>query len=526
MDRRTMLKGSGLAAGASLFASRARALSGLSSIARTHAMLAAAKPMIAGPVQPTWQSVSDNYTVPDWFNQARFGIFIHWGLYSIPAHINEWYAKHMYTSDVQWHTEHYGPPDKFGYKDFIPLFTAKKYDPDAWASLFKEAGARYVMPVAEHHDGFAMWDSDLTQWCAGKMGPKRDLTGDLAKAVKAHGLVFGLSSHRMEHHTFMYPAPGVPNDEFDPRYADFYGPPVPGNMNDGNASQAFQEDWLARCQELVDKYEPQIVYFDNGVNPREYDGVKLRFAAYYYNRAAQWHKQVTITTKDDAYLAGSVKDFEKAQRGPKWILPTAWEVDDPIGSTWGYTDGMHYRTAESIENELVDLSSKGGNMLLNASPMGDGSIPEEQQTILRAVGKWLAVNGEAIYGSKPWAVYGEGPSVPAAIPFDWAGGSTARPAPAGMPKEPRRAFTAEDLRFTTNAGALYVFGMVWPGSELVVKSLAKKYGTVQKVTMLGGAAPLTFAQKDDGLHVQMPSQPQMPGPYALKVEGLRQLGQA
>ena len=501
-----------------------RPAAALHSIIQPRAALAKALPLPPGPVQPTWQSVADHYQVPDWFTQARFGIFIHWGLYSIPARINEWYAKHMYTSDVQWHTDHYGPPDKFGYKDFIPLFKADKYDPAAWAALFKAAGARYVMPVAEHHDGFAMWDSNLTQWCAGKIGPKRDLTGELAKAVKAEGMVFGLSSHRMEHHTFMYPAAGVPNDQFDPKYADFYGPPVPGNMNDGNASPAFQEDWLARCQELVDKYEPQIVYFDNGVNPREYDEIKLRFAAYYYNRAAEWHKQVTIITKDKAYLAGSVLDFEKTQRGPKWILPGAWEVDDPIGSTWGYTDGERYRSAESVENELVDLSSKGGNLLLNISPVGDGSIPEEQQTVLHNVGKWLQVHGEAIYGSKPWVRFGEGPSVPAYPPSDWTGGSTAVPPPPGSPQPPRRAMTAEDLRFTTNGGSLYVFGMVWPGAETVVRSLAKSDGTVQKMTLLGSATLLTFMQKEDGLHVQLPAKPALNGPYALKVEGLAPLG--
>lgn len=174
----------------------------------------------------------------------------------------------MYTDDVEWHTQHYGPPDKFGYKDFIPLFKAENYDPAASTELFKEAGARYVVPVAEHHDGFTMWDSNLTRCCAGKMGPKRDLIGDLAQAVRDRGLIFGVSSHRMEHHTFMYPASGVKSDQFDPRYAEFYGPPVPGNMNDGNASPEFQEDWLARCQELIDKYEPQILYFDNGVNNR------------------------------------------------------------------------------------------------------------------------------------------------------------------------------------------------------------------------------------------------------------------
>ncbi len=162
---------------------------------------AKAAPLPSGPFQPTWDSIRRHYHVPGWFEQAKFGIFIHWGLYAVPAYHNEWYARHMYGAFAQYHTDHYGPPDKFGYKDFIPLFKAEKFDPDAWATLFKKAGAKYVVPVGEHHDGFAMWDSSLTRWCAGKMGPKRDLIGDLARAVKKQGLVFGVSSHRMEHHS-------------------------------------------------------------------------------------------------------------------------------------------------------------------------------------------------------------------------------------------------------------------------------------------------------------------------------------
>ena len=205
------------------------------------------KPLPAGPFAPTWESLRDHYRVPEWFNQAKFGIFIHWGLYSIPARINEWYLRHMYTTDVQWHTDHYGPPDRFGYKDFIPLFKAEKYDPHEWAELFVKAGARYVVPVAEHHDGFAMWDSDLTPWCAGKMGPKRDLIGELAAAVRERNLIFGLSNHRMEHHDFGYPAAGVPNDEFDPRYAGFYGPPIPGAMNEGERVEAVPGGLACAC---------------------------------------------------------------------------------------------------------------------------------------------------------------------------------------------------------------------------------------------------------------------------------------
>lgn len=524
MNRREILKAAGTMLAADLLMERSPARMLLDD-AQAPKGWAKANPIPPGPFQPVWESIRDNYRAPRWFNESKCGIFIHWGVYAVPAHHNEWYARHMYNTEVQWHTEHFGPPDQFGYKDFIPLFKAERYDPAAWAALFKDAGVRYVVPVAEHHDGFAMWDSALTRWCAGKMGPKRDLLGDLAKAVREQGLIFGVSSHRMEHHTFMYPAAGVKNDQFDPRYADFYGPPVPGNMNDGNASPEFQEDWLARGQELIDKYEPQIIYFDNGVNDRNYDPVKLRLAAYYYNRAAEWQKQVTLTTKDDAYLAGSVPDFEKSIRAPRWIFPGAWQVDDSVGAnTWGYTNEIRYRSADSILQELVDIASKGGNLLLNISPKADGTIPEQQQEILHAIGKWLRANGEAIYGSKPWNIYGEGPSIPVDPPPGWAGGSSARPRPE-LPPKPAGAPTAEEFRFTTNNGTLYAFGLVWPICQAVLRSLAKRRGTVHRVTLLATGDVLPFTQLDDALQVQLPDQPSAAGPYAFKIDGERSLGQ-
>ena len=302
--------------------------------------------------------------------------------------------------------------DKFGYKDFIPLFKAEKYDPHGWADLFAKAGARYVVPVAEHHDGFAMWNSDLTPWCAGKMGPKRDLTGELAESVRQRNLIFGLSTHRMEHHDLRIRLQVCPTTN-SIHASRIYGPPIPGEMNEGNASAVFQGDWLARVQELVDKYQPQLIYFDNGVNPREYDDVKLRAATYYYNRAAQWGKQVTLATKDVAYLFGSVQDFEKQQRAPKWIYPAAgWQIDDALGSTWGYTTGVTIRPAESVIRELFETASTGGNLLLNVSPRGDGSIPEDQQAALAGIGEWLRANGEGIYGTRAWMTFGEGPLMP------------------------------------------------------------------------------------------------------------------
>ena len=477
------------------------------------------KPMNAGPYQPTWESLRDNWQVPRWFNEAKFGIFIHWGLYSIPARINEWYERHMYTTDAGWHTEHYGSPDKFGYKDFIPLFTAKNYRPEEWAELFAKAGARYVVPVAEHHDGFAMWDSKITPWCAGRMGPKRDLTGELAKAVRRQNLIFGVSSHRMEHDSFAYPAPGVPNDEFDPKYAGFYGPPIPGEFNNSNASPAFQADWLARVQELVDQYEPQMLYFDNGVNTRAYDAVKLQAAAYYYNRV----KDAALATKDVAYLFGSLQDFEKQQRAPKWIYDAAgWQVDDALGSTWGYTESpkpMTVRSAESVARETIELASMGGNLLLNISPMGDGSIPEVQQKVLLEFGAWMKLYGDGLYGARPWVRMGEGPMIPAEAPGDWKGGSTAVAGPA-IGREKRPAPSEADFRFTVGKGALYAFGYVRPASEARIVSLAAGKASVGRVTLPGSNEPLKFVQTAAGLSVTLPAgDAGLRMPYALRIEG-------
>jgi alpha-L-fucosidase len=527
LTRRRFLSRTGATAGTALLSGGLplRGLAQVGAPAGAPDAYAKPKPMNAGPYTPTWESLRDHWTCPRWFHQAKFGIFIHWGLYSIPARLNEWYERHMYNSDVAWHTEHYGPPDKFGYKDFIPLFTAKKYEPEQWAQLFSRAGARYVVPVAEHHDGFAMYDSDLTPWCAGKMGPKRDLTGELAKAVRKQNLIFGVSSHRMEHDSFAYPKAGLATDESDPRYAGFYGPPIPGEFNNSNASAAFQGDWLARVQELVDKFEPQMIYFDNGVNTRAYDAVKLQAAAYYYNAALKWGKEATLATKDVAYLFGTVQDFEKQSRAPKWIYNApGWQVDDALGSTWGYTEGMTVRGPDSIAREMMEIASMGGNLLLNVSPMGDGSIPEVQQKALLAFGEWMKANGEGLYGSRPWVRMGEGPMMPPEPPGDWKGGSTAVEGPkiAGHKGPPP---SEADFRFTVANGALYAFGYKLPAAEAKIVSLATGRAMVGKVTLPGSNAPLKFRQGEDGLSVSLPAMDAASRmPYVLKIEGSVPLG--
>jgi alpha-L-fucosidase len=237
----------------------------------------------SGPFAPTWDSIRANYHVPGWFRDAKFGIFMHWGIYAVPAHASEWYEKHMYGSApiTQWHTERFGSPDKFGYKDFIPMFTAAKWNPEAWAELFRKAGAKFIIPTAEHHDGFALWDSAVNPWNAKQMGPHRDLIGDLAQAVRKKGLKFGVSNHGIEHFTFIQPTPGATNDLYDPKWKNFYSV---ADRSDA-ACEKFIESWVAQNEELIDKYQPDILWFDNGVNSRVFDPIKLKVAAYYYNRA-------------------------------------------------------------------------------------------------------------------------------------------------------------------------------------------------------------------------------------------------
>lgn len=465
---------------------------------------AVTKPMPSGPFAPTWESLAHHYKTPAWFSQAKFGIFMHWGLYSVPAHGSEWYEKHMYATFIQWHAEHFGAQEKFGYKDFIPLFTQEKFNPDEWAILFKKAGARFVMPTAQHHDNFAMWESDVTPFNAKRMGPKRDLIGELGRAVRRQGMKYGLSNHGIENFTFINP-PADLNEKLKAAGADLYDPAWASFYNVADRSPAamtrFLTDWVNRNLELIDKYQPDLLWFDNGANLRVLDPLKLQVAAYYYNRARGWKKEVSISTKfvayapsnDDAKQIGSILDFEKVgARSPAGIRPSQWMVDDTIGSTWGYTNGMKVASAASILGKLIDTVSKGGTYLLNISPMADGTIPEEQQRALLDIGDWLAINGNAIYGTHPWTQFSEG----------------------GAPNSP-------NWRFTVKGESLYAIGNAAPGSEVTITSLGKSVGKVKRVEMLGEKESLKFMQDESGLKVKLPTRLSIKNSFALKITGLK-----
>ena len=466
-----------------------------------------------GPLRPDWESLA-SYQVPEWYRDAKFGIFIHWGVYSVPAFGNEWYPRNMYnegSDEYRHHLATYGPQDKFGYKDFIPLFKAEKYDPAAWAQLFKEAGAKYVVPVFEHHDGFAMYDCGLSDWTAAKIGPKRDLFGELAKAVRQEGLHLGASSHRVEHNFFLETGRKVRSDVNDPQNAALYGPAHKWLANkDGTplandftyVSQAWTSDWLARAAEIVEKYHPDVMYFDWWIGQASVRPALIRFAAFYYNSNLQAGRpEGVINFKDYAMPANAgVLDIERGQLGN--IRPLYWQTDTSVSNkSWGYIENDTYKSPESIVHQLADIVSKNGNLLLNIGPRSDGTIPEPVQQVLRAVGGWLNVNGEAIYGSRPWRIFGEGPT---------------KVVEGSFHDEDTRPYTAEDFRFTTKGNVLYAIELGWPVSgEAVIHSLPSSVAGQEKVAsveLVGGESKVAFQQSADGLHIKIPAQ--APGEYA------------
>ena len=470
-----------------------------------------------GPFRPDWESLQ-KYDVPEWYKDAKFGIFIHWGVYSVPAFGNEWYPREMYqpgSEAFKHHVATYGPPDKFGYKDFIPMFKAEHFDAAAWAQLFKKAGAKYVVPVAEHHDGFAMYDSGLSDWTAAKIGPHRDTTGELAKAVRAQGLHFGVSSHRVEHNFFLGVGRQIPSDVNDPQYAALYGPahtwlmnPAGTPLNDDftYVSSAWADDWLARGAELVEKYHPDIVYFDWWIGQASIRPDLTRFAAFYYNDSLKYGDHVgVINYKDYAMQEHSgVLDVERGEFGD--IRPIYWQTDTSVSNrSWGYIQNDTFKSAEFVVHQLIDIVSKNGNLLLNIGPKSDGTIPDEVQSVLLDVGAWLNVNGEAIYGTRPWRIYGEGPTKVAAGSFHDT--DTAK-------------YKSEDFRFTPKGAVLYAIGLAWPtNGEVMIHSLTQMVGNehVRSVALLGRSGKLQFEQRSDGLYLQLSAQAPAKYAYALRV---------
>jgi len=469
----------------------------------------------------SWESLR-GYSVPEWFMDAKFGIFVHWGPYAVPAFESEWYPRNMYqegSPEYEHHLEEWGDHESFGFKDFIPRFRGENWDPKQWVDLFVESGAEYVIPVAEHHDGFAMYDSDYTEWNAVEMGPERDVIGDLGAAVRDAGLRYGLSSHyawNWRYYTY--------DDEFDtvdPENAGLYCRP---HDPDEPADEEFLKEWAGRTKQLIDDYHPAVLWFDFGWHYEEFASHRPEIAAYYYNRASEWgdggvlnHKHGLLTnliqgdrgphldyTRDKFPAGTAVNDIERG--GMAELRREYWQTDTSVSNTaWGYVEDHEYKTVTELVQTLVDVVSKNGNLLLNVGPKPDGTLPSREVDLLRGIGKWLETNGEAIYGTRTWWTYGEGPTNPA----------------EGQHTESSDVqFTPEDIRFTRGDDALYAIVLGW-APEVRVMTLAEDRGFlsegIETVDLLGSQPSPSWYRDAGGLHVTMPNEKPCEHAYTLKI---------
>jgi alpha-L-fucosidase len=479
-------------------------------------VLGAAPQSLGKQFEPTWESLQQ-YECPRWFRDAKLGIFICWNPYTVPAK-GDWYARHMYMqghSQYKYHVEHYGHPSRFGYKDIIPLWKGKNFDADRLVRLFKRAGAKYIVPMAMHHDNFDLWNSKHHRWNSVNMGPKKDIIAMWRKAALRHGLRFGVTTHLARSYSWFQtshgadkegPYKGVPYDGRDPNYRDLYHE-THGDISKTypkNPSEAWKQTWYIRIKDLVDQHKPDLLYFDGGV---PFGEVGLKMAAYYYNQNMLWHAgklEAVFNLKDmrdgahGEYRDGMcVLDLERGLLSNTRELP--WQNDTSIGD-WFWTDPPKYRSVNSIVDMLVDIVSKNGNLLLNVPPRADGTLDAEAVDILQKMGRWMDINGEAIYGTRPWVRFGEGPTVTGSGNFN----------------DRRISFTAQDIRFTTKGDYLYAICLDWPGEGTwaVIKSLSTKSEPkrISSVRLLGWAGLVQWERDDEGLKIRMPSH--MPCEYA------------
>ena len=478
-----------------------------------------------GPFQGTRASLQQ-WNVPEWYRDAKFGIWAHWGPQSA-IEAGDWYARNMYvpgSRQYEYHVKTYGHPTKVGYKDVIPVWKADRFDPDHLLGLYKKAGAKYFCSMAVHHDNFDLWDSKYQpHWNAVAMGPKRDIVGAFKQAADRHGLRFAVSEHLApSYHWFSTshtsdktgPLAGVPYDGANPAFADLYHA-LPADypyglvINDRQAPEAWKMHYFKRIRDLIDKYQPDLLYTDGDIFFEEYG---LALIADLYNTSAKLHGnqgEAVAFSKlpSDCQLGTCVLDWERGVAGG--ISPNPWQTDTCIGD-WHYNRGVIYKTPKYVIDMLVDIVSRNGNLLLNFPLPNSGELDYEELIVLDEISKWMAVNSEGIYGTRPWKIFGDGPI--ASAPISEQG--------TRFNESSRKDLTADEVRFTKKGDTLYAFVMGWPEKLTLIRPLATSSALVppkiSHVELLGYSGKLTWTQDEQGLTVVMPAE--KPCDYAITLK--------
>jgi len=476
------------------------ALTGLAAIA-----VAQELPINNGPFKPTEESLK-NYRYPEWFQDAKFGIWAHWGPQAVPRQ-GDWYAKKMYeeNSDVyKYHLAHYGHPSKFGYKDIIPLWKAQNWDPEKLMKLYKRAGAKYFVSMASHHDNFFLWNSKINRWNAVQMGPKKDVVGLWQEAAKKQGLKFGLSEHLAASYTWFQTAhladtsglyKGVPYDGNDPANQDLYHSKAdPNDRQWLTKNPEYYKKYFNNVKELVDTYHPDLLYSDSQL---PFGEIGRSMLANFYNGNKAFHKgeMTAVYTCKQPSQGMWAQDLERGVQDS--ISPYPWQTDTSIGD-WYYRTGQRYKSATDIIQMLTDIVSKNGNLLINIVQTPEGDLEPDMLATLDKIGTWIDVNGEGIYGSRPWKIYGEGPST---IKANQKKGHF-----GGLSDESK--FTATDIRFTTKGKQLYAFLLDVPSKSIKITSLGKAAKItnqkIKSVSILGLKQVVKWKQENDALVIVMP----------------------
>jgi len=477
-----------------------------------------------GPFQGTRKSLSE-YEIPEWFSNAKFGIWAHWGPQSA-VEAGDWYARNMYmegSPQYHYHVQTYGHPSKFGFKDTIPYWKAEKFEPDELISLYKKAGAKYFVSMGVHHDNFDMWNSKYQRWNVTKMGPKKDVVGLWSKAARNAGLKFGVTEHlwivykwfsTSHGHDENGPYAGVSYDGTNPEYFDLYVDSdevdIKLDWDESGIPAWWKHHWYMRIRDLVDQYEPDLLYTD-GALPFEDYGFNL--VAHHYNLSARKNggkTQAVYTSKrpQDTEKGVGILDVERGVVDKIW--PRPWQTDTCLGD-WHYKRGIEYKTPKTVIDMLVDIVSRNGNLLLNFPLPASGQLDQEERNVLSEITKWMGVNSEGIHDTRPWKIFGEGPG-------------TAAPDPnSSFNENKRKDLTPADVRFTTKGDVLYAFVMGWPEYQAVVKPLATdtelRVGKIQNVSLLGYDGRVDFTQDRSGLKVLLPRQKPCDYAVALKITG-------